>query len=155
MSSKTKLKNNELAIQINSLQNSLKEATDQTNAHIAALSTQLAEIKEAQFKAQIKNDARLDRLEKPESVKPLVRLDEKLEDLPKLVTTIMNFESPTTKVFVITPDFKHIYLKDLEVKKCLKLLKDVKYFTLQHGIKIRIPFQSPNGTLISWLGLIT
>ena len=57
------------------------------------------------------------------------------------VLSIMDFEPPSSQIFATTPDFKHIYLKDLEVKKCLKFLKDVKHFALQHGVRIRIPFQ--------------
>ena len=58
MSSKSKLKNDEINTQINSL----LEASTQTNATLAALVTQLAELKDNQSK----NDARLEILEKRE-----------------------------------------------------------------------------------------
>ena len=116
-------------------------------------------------------DARINLLEKYESEKPLILVDEKSEDPPKIadglesnensnivevnpianikvekpskdpVLSIMDFEPSSSKIFATTPDFKHIYLKDLDFKKFLKFFKDVKHFALQHGVKIRIPFQ--------------
>ena len=57
------------------------------------------------------------------------------------VLSIMDFEPPSSQIFATTPDFKHIFLKGLDVRKCLKFLKDVKQFVLRHGVKIRIPSQ--------------
>ena len=57
------------------------------------------------------------------------------------VTAIMDFSPPVNKILATSPDYKHIYLKSLEAKPCLKFLKDAKQFMLQHGVLIRLAYQ--------------